>query len=215
MPFRASFIPCVSCALALAVLGCHGSEARPSQSAHARATDPLPTSVRDPSSFDASPQPMPKLDDAEIVAIIAATHGAAIEQSRLASVRASDTRVREYAEMLLEHRAQARHEQAELPFLPSASADSRSLQRHAADALKSLQQERGKEFDRAYLQVQLADQRDLLYALRDRLQPAAQQRQLRRYLEELAPQVESLLAKGERLQEELSGTRPLDVALRR
>jgi len=156
---------------------------------------------------------VPKLDDAEIVAIIAAAHGAGIEQSRLASVRASDTRVREYAEMLLEHRARARHEQAELPFLPSASADSRRLQRHAADALKSLQQERGKEFDRAYLQLQLDDQRDLLCALRDRLQPAAQQRQLRRYLEDLAPQLESQLAKGERLQEELHGPSPLDVAL--
>lgn len=210
---RVSVVSCVSRALVLAALGCHGSAAAPIQSPHSRATDPFRTSAPDPHGPASTSEPVSKLDDAEIVAITAAAHGAGIEQSRLASARASDARVREYAELLLEHRARARHEQAELPFLPSASPDSRRLERDAADALKSLQQQQGNGFDSAYLQLQLDEQRELLRALRDRLRPAAQQSQLRRYLENLAPQLEAQLAQGERLQEALSSTRPLDIAL--
>lgn len=168
----------------------------------------------DTSAPAADPQPVSKLDDAEIVAITATAHGAEIEQSRLASARASDARVREYAEMLLERRARARSEQAELPFLPSASADSRRLEQNSADALQLLQREQGADFDRAYVRLQIAEQREFLRALRHRLQPAAQQKQLRRYLEDQEQQLESQLAQCERLQRELSGTRPRDVALR-
>ncbi len=211
---RVSVVSCVSSALTLATLGCHGSEARPSQSADAVVMDTLPTSALDPSASAAVSRPVSKLDDAEIVAITATAHGAGIEQSRLASARASDARVREYAEMLLERRARARLEQAQLPFLPSASADSRRLERNSTDALTRLQREQGADFDRAYLRLQIDEQREFLHTLRDRLQPAAQQKQLRRYLEDLAPQVESQLAQCERLQKELSGAQPRDVALR-
>jgi predicted outer membrane protein len=121
--------------------------------------------------------------------------------------------VRGYAEMLLERRARARSEQADLPFLPSASADSRRIERHAAHALSLLQAERGRDFDLAYLRLQIEEQRDFLDALRERLQPAAQQRQLRRYLAELASQVAGQLAMGERLQQELEDTSPLHDAL--
>ena len=152
----------------------------------------------------------PKLDDGEIAAITDAANSAEIEQGRLARTKAKDPRVRDFASMMVDHHGEAKKDQQKLNVEPIASADSRRMQGDAQQALKELEKQKsGKEFDRAYLQLQIEEHRKVLSALNDRLLPAAKDGKLESYLESIKPKVESHLAQAERLQEELGGTSSL------
>jgi putative membrane protein len=155
-----------------------------------------------------------KLDDAEIAAITAAANGAEVDQGRLARQKAKDPRVRDFGSMMVDHHGQAIQEQEKLSLQATQSEESKRLQDDARDALESLKGKRGKEFDRAYLQLQIDEHRKVLRTLKEQLLPAAKDSQLKAYLENLEPKVESHLAQAERLQEELNGTSSLDDSSR-
>jgi putative membrane protein len=182
-------------------------------------SSPLPTaSIQAPADkFDTSTVESPsskarnasKLEDTQIAAITDAANSAEIEQGRLARAKAKDPRVRDFAAMMVDHHSAAKQDQEKLKLEPSANADSERMQGDAADALKSLKQKSGKDFDRAYLQLQIDEHRKLLGALNDRLLPSAKDGKLEAYLENIKPKVESHLAQAERLQAELNGTSSL------
>jgi len=169
------------------------------------------TSVESPSSkARKEKENQPKLGDGEIAAITDAANSAEIEQGRLARDKAKDPRVRDFAAMMVDHHGEAQKDQQKLNVEPTASADSKRMQDDAEAALKALKQKSGKEFDRAYLQLQIEEHRKVLSALNDQLLPSAKDGKLEAYLENIKPKVESHLAQAERLQEELSGTSSLN-----
>jgi len=150
------------------------------------------------------------LDDAQIVAITAAANSAEIEQGRLAQEKAHDPRVRDFGAMMVDHHGEARQDQEKLRVEPTQGTDSQRMQREAEDALRSLKQKNGKEFDRAYLQLQIDEHRKVRDELQDKLLPSAKDSGLKAYLEDIKPKVESHLAQAERLQEEMNGTSSLE-----
>jgi putative membrane protein len=145
-------------------------------------------------------------NDSEIVAITAAANSAEIEQGQLAQKKARDPRVRDFAAMMVDHHGDARREQERLSVEPNQSTNSERMQADAKDALRELQQKSGKDFDRAYLELQIEEHRKVLDSLKQELRPAAKSARLKAYLENLQPQVESHLAQAERLQQELEST---------
>jgi len=227
-------------ALGLAALACKSSDTVPSSSpnAHRAATSesadesgvnsetsaplpqasvtppPAPSSGKTDGKTDEPSERSSKLDDAEIVAITAAANGAEVDQGRLARQKAKDPRVRDFGSMMVDHHGQAIQEQEKLSLQATQSEESKRLQDDARDALESLKGKRGKEFDRAYLQLQIDEHRKVLRTLKEQLLPAAKDSQLKAYLENLEPKVESHLAQAERLQEELNGTSSLDDSSR-
>jgi predicted outer membrane protein len=80
------------------------------------------------------------------------------------------------------------------------------MQLESEDALASLETKSGKDFDQAYLQLQIDEHRQVLKKLDQELLPAARNPGLKAYLQEIKPKVESHLAQAERLQQELSKT---------
>ena len=225
-----------SSALSLAALACKSSDTVPSNTpnAHRAATSesadesgvnsetsaPLPqASVTPPKAADDSAlskqssekqAPDEPLADPQIAAITAAANSAEIEQGRLARDKARDPRVRDFAAMMVDHHGEAQRDQQKLSVEPAPNAESKRMQADANDALKSLKEKQGKEFDRAYLQLQINEHRKVLRALNDRLLPAAKDSRLEAYLENIKPKVESHLAQAERLQEELNGNSSLN-----
>jgi putative membrane protein len=149
------------------------------------------------------------LDDAQILAITAAANTAEIEQGRLAQEKAHDPRVRDFGAMMVDHHGEARQDQQKLSVEPTQNADSQRMQRDAEDALRSLKQKSGKDFDRAYLQLQIDEHKKVRDELQDKLLPSAKDSGLKAYLEDIKPKIESHLAQAERLQEELNGTSSL------
>jgi putative membrane protein len=154
-------------------------------------------------------QPSKQLDDAQIVAITAAANTAEIEQGRLAQEKAHDPRVRDFGAMMVDHHGEARQDQQKLSVEPAQNADSQRMQRDSEDALRALKQKSGKDFDRAYLQLQIDEHKKVRDELQDKLLPSARDSALKAYLEDIKPKVESHLAQAERLQEELNGTSSL------
>jgi putative membrane protein len=223
-------------ALTLAAVACKSSDTVPSNTpaAHRASSSesadesgvnsetsaPLPQAAVtpfEPEQAVSANQPAPKqasLDDAEIAAITDAANGAEIEQGRLARQKAKDPRVRDFASMMVDHHGEARREQQKLSLEPSENADSKRMQADARDALKALKGKSGKEFDQAYLQLQIEEHRKVLRALTDELLPSVKDSKLQAYLENIKPKVESHLAQAERLQEELNGTSSLNDSAR-
>jgi putative membrane protein len=156
------------------------------------------------------PAPSAGLDDGQIVAITAAANTAEIEQGRLAQEKAHDPRVRDFGAMMVDHHGEARQDQQKLSVEPVSNTDSQRMQRDAEDALRSLKQKNGKEFDRAYLQLQIDEHKQVRDELQDKLLPSAKDSGVKAYLEDIKPKVESHLAQAERLQEELNGTSSLN-----
>jgi len=234
MFFRFQPFFCVS-ALSLVALACKSSDTAPSNSPnsanpHRAATSesadesglnsetsaPLPqASVTPPRAEDTERSRAPqtveaKLDDAQIAATIDAANSAEVEQGRLAREKAKDPRVRDFAAMMVDHHGEALRDREKLNVEPSPNADSKKLQDDADDALKSLKGKSGKDFDRAYLQLQIDEHRKVLRALNDQLLPSAKDAKLEAYLKNIKPKVESHLAQAERLQEELNGKSSLN-----
>jgi len=118
--------------------------------------------------------------------------------------------VRDFAAMMVDHHGEAQMDQQKLKVEPSANADSQQLQGDAESALDLLKQKHGKDFDRAYLQLQIDEHQKLLDALKDRLLPSVKDNKLEAYLENIKPKVESHLALAQRLRDELNGTSSLN-----
>jgi len=193
-------------ALALAALQCKSSDTAASKSPESVRSE----RVQNTNGHDDKTAKQAPLDDAQIVAITAAANSAEIEQGRLAQERAHDPRVRDFGAMMVDHHGEASQDQQKLRVEPTQGTDSQRMQRDAEDALRSLKQKDGKEFDRAYLQLQIDEHRRVRDELQDKLLPSAKDSGLKAYLEAIKPKVESHLAQAERLQEEMNGTSSLD-----
>jgi putative membrane protein len=146
------------------------------------------------------------LDDAQIGAITEAANSAEVEQGRLAQSKASDSRVRSFASMMVQHHGEAQRDQAALSVGKRDNPESQQLTAQADSALKSLEQKSGAEFDRAYIQLQCDEHRKVLDSLRNDLLPNAKDQQLKAYLQQLEPKVEAHLAQAERLQKQLGSS---------
>lgn len=148
----------------------------------------------------------PLLDDPRIVAITNTANKAEVEQGRLARERAKDPRVRDFAAMMVDHHTQALNDERKLKIEPEPGADVLNMQREGKQRLEDLRAKKGAEFDRAYIELQIEEHRRLLDKLNRELIPAAKDKAVVSYLEEIRPRVESHLAQAQRLQQELSTT---------
>lgn len=156
----------------------------------------------------------PQLDDPRIIAVTNAANEAEVEQGRLARERAKDPRVRDFAAMMVDHHSQALSDQQKLKIDPEPGADVLNMQRESKQRLGALREKKGSDFDRAYIELQIEEHRRLLDKINRELMPAAKDKSVVSYLEEIRPRVESHLAQAQRLQQELGSTSQSDTRKR-
>ncbi len=149
-----------------------------------------------------------QLDDPRILAFTSAANQAEVEQGRLARERAKDPRVRDFAAMMVSHHTEALQNQQKLKISPEPGADVLNMQREGKQRLDTLRDKKGAEFDREYMELQVEEHRRLLDKINRELMPAAKDKTVVSYLEEIRPRVESHLAQAQRLQQELSTNSP-------
>jgi len=148
----------------------------------------------------------PQLDDATIVAIFDAANTADIETGTLAVQRAQRADVREYAEMLArDHKAVrqlGRDLAGKLNVTPTPPADSSSAVRHRT-AMKQLRSVPAANFDRAFLEHEIAFHQAVIEAMNSTLLPAIQNGELKALVLKVVPAfdahrlaAEHLLEKG-------------------
>ena len=150
----------------------------------------------------------PRLDDATIVAIFDAANTADIETGALAAERGASAEVREFGGMLVvahrQVRQQGRDLARKLGVTPTPPADSASAVQHAA-AMARLRTLHGAEFDRAFLQHEVAFHKAVLDAVTGTLLPAIRNGELRDLVVKVGPAFEAHMLGARNLQRRLAG----------
>lgn len=150
-----------------------------------------------------------ELSDAEIAAVLDVANRGEIEQAELARQRASEQQVRGYATaMIAGHGAAARQQSQILEqrgIQPEFNAVAGRVMDQSMQTQEVLRDLEGEAFDRAYMQAQLQQHRELLRMLDQELIPSVQDPQYRAYLEQLRGDIEAHLTNAERIQSDLVG----------
>jgi putative membrane protein len=133
------------------------------------------------------------LSDEQIAEITDNVNSAEIALGKLAQTKSQEPHVTSFAAMMIEHHGKAKRDQAKLRLSEAESPLSRQLKEEAQAKLGELEQKKGREFDLAYLDAQVAGQQKVLAALEQDLLPNAKDERLVSYLQTLKPQVEAHL----------------------
>lgn len=150
------------------------------------------------------------LDDPTIVAIFDAANTADIETGQLAEKRGSTKEVREFGAMLArDHqtvRQQGRDLAKKLGVTPTPPADDASARAHAK-AMTELRAKRGKAFDHAFLQHEVAFHKAVIDAVTTTLLPAIQNAEVKDLVVKVAPAFQAHMLAAESLDKKLASNR--------
>ncbi len=129
-------------------------------------------------------------DDATIVAIFDAANTADMETGQLAAERARSQEVRDYGAMLVRDHRQVRQMgrdlAAKLGVTPTPPKDDQGARDHAL-AMRRLREVPAADFDRAFLQHEVAFHKAVLDAMNSTLIPAIDNAELKELVEKVAP----------------------------
>lgn len=155
----------------------------------------------------AEQQPAESLSDAEIAAIVVTANSIDVANGELARERASDAKVREFAETMIRDHTGVNESAGELVgrlgVTPQPSDVSRSLESSAAETRQRLMNATGAEFDRAYIDHEVAYHRAVLDVLENLLIPNASNAELKETLVSVRPAFEAHLQHALSLQQSL------------
>jgi putative membrane protein len=134
--------------------------------------------------------PRAALDDPTIVAIFDAANTWDIETGRLAEKKGTTKEIRDFGAMLAHDHAMVRQQGRDLAkklgVTPTPPKDF-ALAKDHEEAMKTLRAANGKEFDRAYLQHEVAFHKAVIDAVTTTLLPAIQNQELKGLVTRVAP----------------------------
>ena len=149
-----------------------------------------------------------KLDDATIVAIFDAANTADIETGSLAASRAQNKEVRQLGTMFAhDHRVvrqQGRDLAKQLHVTPTPPKNDDSAKQHLA-AMRALRAKHGREFDKAFLEHEIAYHQAVIDAVQSTLMPAIQNDSLKALVQRVAPAFQAHMIAAQNLHKKLFG----------
>lgn len=168
----------------------------------ASSTDTPPSAPTAPSKPTDKP-----LTDADIVAVTSAANTGEIEMAQLASKTATNPEVKSFAAMMVtQHRdleTKGKTLAAKAKITPSDNDASKSLKTDVESSLTTLKGQKGKDFDKAYMEAQVKAHRDVLNIIDNKLLPNVQNAELKTMLTDARSHVATHLAKAEEIQQKL------------
>jgi putative membrane protein len=148
-----------------------------------------------------------KLTDAQIAGITAAAHQSEIDAAKLARKNSKNAKVRAFAsKMIKEHTAAMKEETAlakKANLTPEDSDQQSKLKQSAQDSASKLEGQKGRDFDKAYVQAQVDAHQQVLDMIDNTLLPAAQSADLKAQLQKERPIVQSHLEHAQKLAADL------------
>ena len=155
-----------------------------------------------------SPKPAEKpLTDAEIVAVTSTANNGEIDMANLATKTATNADVKNFAAMMItQHRdmeTKGKALAAKAKITPADNDASTALKSDVQSTITSLKTQKGKDFDKAYMESQVKAHRDVLNLFDNKLLPNAQNGDLRTLLTDGRSHVAAHLAKAEEIQRKL------------
>jgi putative membrane protein len=185
----------VLCIAMLATIGCAKAETEDEAAMQDTAAQAAPAPAAGPS-------------DAEIAHIVVTANTIDIDAGQLAKGKATNKEVVSFADkMITDHTGVnklASDLAGRLNLTPADNATSQSLKSAADEAVQSLQAKSGADFDRAYMEREVAFHQQVLDALDQTLIPGAQNAELKALLEQTRPAIAGHLEMARALQSKLS-----------
>lgn len=147
--------------------------------------------------------------DAQIAAIVVAANNVDIEASKLAQSKAKDKKVKAFAnDMVRDHTAvnkAAVELVTKLGVTPEENDTSRGLTASGVKAREDMSKLKGKAFDKAYIDNEVAYHRIVMNAMDNTLIPSAQNAELKATLVKVRPLFAQHLQHVEEIQASMSG----------
>ena len=149
--------------------------------------------------------------DPQIVGAVEAANQIDINYAKLAKSKAKDKQVKDFAQqMITDHSAvqkSMRDLAAKLNMFPVDSQTSNSLKKQAQQTMLKLHRLKGKEFDKAYIDNEVAYHQRVINAIKTVLIPNAQNAELKKALQGAEPLFEGHLQHAQRVQSAIEGGR--------
>lgn len=147
--------------------------------------------------------------DPQIVGIVVAADNIDIDYAKLAMSKTKDKQVRDFAQQMITDHSSVQKSvnelAAKLNVSPEDSQTSNSLKEQAQQMTQKLQGLRGKQFDRAYIDNEVAYHEAVINATKNVLIPSAQNSELKSALQGAEPLFEGHLQHAERVQSAIEG----------
>jgi putative membrane protein len=148
------------------------------------------------------------VNDSQILDVVKTADEGEIDAAKVAKSKAHDTRVKDFAaSMIEEHKANEKEGKkiAKNNNLKAESNDvSKNLKDDTKSKIKDLKQYKGSAFDKAYIDQQVTMHQQLLNDLDQTYIPAAQNAELKSFLQDTRTHVQEHLSKAQELQSDLS-----------
>jgi putative membrane protein len=145
-----------------------------------------------------------KLSDPEIASVAVTANQIDIDAAKLAKEKSKDKEVINFAEtMMNDHQAvinQAVTLVKKLNVTPKDNAVSQKMSADAANTKKILQSKSGKDFDKAYIDNEVAYHKAVIDAVQNVLIPQSQNAELKQLLQNILPALKTHLEHAEMLQ---------------
>ncbi len=212
--FSASLLASV---MSLAVVACGGSStpepetpATTPDTATAPAADPATPPPAEQKKADAPPPPPAEkpLTDGEIAQIVTIANTGEIEQAKLASAKAKDAKVKKLAQMIIQHHTESNKNAEKIAktakIEPKGSPVSEKLTADGMSVTNTFKDLKGADFDKAYIDAQIAAHQAVLALFDTKLIPAAQNADLKKELEAVRPKLESHLKEAQTIKDALA-----------
>lgn len=149
----------------------------------------------------------PKLTDPEIASVAVTANQIDIDNATLAKQKSKNSDVLKFAEtMTNDHKAvidQAVALVKKLNVTPKDNAMSQKLQSDAQSTRKTLSTKSGKEFDKAYIDNEVAYHKAVIDAVQNVLIPQAQNNELKQLLQNVMPALKTHLEHAQMVQKTL------------
>lgn len=154
-------------------------------------------------------QEKPSLSDAEVASIAVAANRIDIDYAKVAKEKSKDTEILNFAEtMTNDHTAVLEKASAlvkKLGVSPKDNPVSRKLIADAEQKMKELREKSGKDFDKAYVDNEVAYHKAVISAVETILIPETENQELRELLQSIVPALKSHLEHAEMLQKGFAG----------
>lgn len=215
----------LSLAAAPFAIGCGGEPPKDPSAMNAMPVEPAPVPESRPATTDPRPiennlggqssqtapvaeTPAPKpLDDGQITAITSAANTGEIEMAELAKKNATNADVKSFAAMMITHHKEAETKgktvATKAKISPADNETATHLKSDVSTTIDTLKTQKGKDFDKAYMESQVKAHKDVLDIIDNKLIPAAQNADLKTHLTDVRKSVALHLAKAEEIQTKL------------
>ena len=146
--------------------------------------------------------------DPQIAAIVVAANQVDVDAAKLATSRTKNKDVKTFAELMIrDHNGVNKQAKAlckKLKVTPEENATSKSLTDGGKENMATLKKLKGAEFDKAYVDHEVAYHQQVLDAINNTLIPNAKNADLKALLEKVAPVIQAHLDHAKKMQSDLA-----------